>query len=106
MEENFCGFTCLAQNPLTLERFVSSSQIIDEADQGIHLWEVNPEAWSSADAAQQTAPNKRARTSVAQISPVASLRCPNGVQSMSWAAASVLVAGCTDHQIRVFDMEK
>ena len=52
MEENFCGFTCLAQNPLTLERFVSSSQIIDEADQGIHLWEVNPEAWSSADAAQ------------------------------------------------------
>lgn len=25
---------------------------------------------------------------------------------MSWASASVLVAGCTDHQLRVFDMEK
>lgn len=25
---------------------------------------------------------------------------------MSWASQSVLVAGCTDHQVRVFDMEK
>lgn len=46
MEENFCGYTCLAQNPLDLEKFVTSSQIIDDADQGINLWEVNPEAWA------------------------------------------------------------
>ena len=51
-------------------------------------------------------PMKRARTSVPQISPIASLRCPNGVQSMSWASQSVLIAGCTDHQVRVFDMER
>ena len=25
---------------------------------------------------------------------------------MSWASQSVLIAGCTDHQIRVFDMER
>lgn len=35
MEETMCGYTCLAQNPLQLERFVSSSQIIEDPDQGI-----------------------------------------------------------------------
>ena len=25
---------------------------------------------------------------------------------MSWASQAVLVAGCTDHQLRVFDMER
>uniref|UniRef100_A0A7S3HZI4 Uncharacterized protein n=1 Tax=Favella ehrenbergii TaxID=182087 RepID=A0A7S3HZI4_9SPIT len=107
MEETNCGYTCMAQNPLNLEQFVTSSQIIDEADQGIYLWEVNPDSWAAdADVAKQTAPMKRARTNVSRISPLASLRCPNGVQSLSWASQSVLVAGCTDHQIRVFDMER
>ena len=50
MEDSFCGYTCLAQNPLNLERFVSSSQIIgsENADQGINIWEVNPEAWAAS----------------------------------------------------------
>jgi len=46
MEDNYCGYTCMAQNPLDLEKFVTSSQIIDDADEGIKLWEVNPEAWA------------------------------------------------------------
>jgi len=47
MEDATCGYTCLAQNPLTPEKFVSSSQIIDDADLGINLWEVNPEVWAN-----------------------------------------------------------
>ena len=47
MDNVNCGYTCLAQNPLTLEHFVSSSQIIEDAEQGICLWEVNPEVWST-----------------------------------------------------------
>ena len=63
-EEVNCGYTCLAQNPITLEKFASSSQIIEDADRGICLWEVNPAAWAEQiDAnARQTAPMKRART--------------------------------------------
>ena len=66
-EEVNCGYTCLAQNPITLEKFASSSQIIEEADQGICLWEVNPTAWAEqADSnARTTASMKRARTSTA-----------------------------------------
>ena len=64
MTEAPCGYTCLAQNPFTPERFVSSSQIIEDPDQGIHLWEVNPEAWASQALtnAKTTAPMKRQRT--------------------------------------------
>ena len=47
MEETNCGYTCMAQNPLHLEQFVTSSQIIDDADAGIQLWEVNPESWEA-----------------------------------------------------------
>jgi len=98
MAENFCGYTCLAQNPLNLDTFVSSSSVIDDADAGICLWEVNPEAWATdAEMARQTAPLKRARTSTPQISPLATLRCPGGVQSMSWASQTILITGCTDH---------
>ena len=66
-EEVNCGYTCLAQNPIAREKFASSSQIIEEADQGICLWEVNPTAWAEqADTnARSTAPTKRARTSTA-----------------------------------------
>ena len=107
MEETFCGYTCMAQDPLNLERFVTSSQIIDDADHGINLWEINPEKWAvEADNAKKTAPMKRARVQASQISPTASLRCANGVQSMTWASQSVLAAGCTDHQLRIFDMER
>ena len=102
-----CGYTCLAQNPLQLERFVSSSSIIDDADTGISLWDIDPEKWATdASTAVKTAPMKRARTSVPQIEPTATLRCPNGVQSMAWASQAVLIAGCTDHQVRVFDMDR
>ena len=34
------------------------------------------------------------------------MRCQNGVQSMTWAAQSTLITGCTDHQLKVFDVEK
>ena len=81
MQENFCGYTCMAQDPLQRERFVTSSSIIEDADSGISLWEVNPEVWAQqqADTSIQTAPMKRARTGVPRINPVANLRCMNGV---------------------------
>lgn len=93
-----CGYTCLAQNPLAPEKFVSSSQIIDDADVGINLWEVNPEVWATqVDTNAKAMGNKRARTSIPQMQPIASMRCAGGVQSMSWASATSLIAGCTDH---------
>ena len=97
-EEVLCGYTCLAQNPLQPEHFASSSQIIEDAQEGIRLWEINPEKWATdSSIARATAPMKRARTSVAQIEPTSFLKCPGGVQSMSWASSTVLVAGCADH---------
>lgn len=46
-----CGYTCLAQNPLEKERFAASSQIIQDSEKGISLWQVDPEseAWKNAD---------------------------------------------------------
>ena len=49
---------------------------------------------------------KRSRTSIPQIEPIAALRCSNGVQSMVWASQSILIAGSTDHQIKIFDVER
>ena len=106
MEDAACGYTCMAQNPLTPEKFVSSSQIIEDADQGIQLWQIDPEAWATQQSSAASAPQKRQRTNVATMEPTASLRCANGVQSLSWASESVLIAGCTDHQLKVFDMER
>jgi WD40 repeat protein len=34
------------------------------------------------------------------------LKCQSGVACMSWASDETLVAGCTDHQLKVFDMNK
>ena len=42
-DECQCGYTCLAQNPLEKEKFVASSQIIEDPEKGISLWEINPE---------------------------------------------------------------
>jgi hypothetical protein len=35
---------------LELEKFCSSSNLIDDPDQGIALWEINPEKWSDGGA--------------------------------------------------------
>ena len=81
MEETDCGYSCLAQNPVEREKFCSSSQLIDDSDSGIMLWEVNPERWADggADFSKKVQTNKRQKTEVAQISPTATMRCQNGV---------------------------
>ena len=49
-ENSECGYTCLAQNPLDREFFASSSQVIDDMEQGIALWELNPDSWKDGKA--------------------------------------------------------
>ena len=108
MEDSESGYSCLAQNPMDREKFCSSSQVIDDADNGIMLWDVNPKSWEDGDAdfGKRGQANKRQRTDIASISPIAVMKCQNGVQSMAWAAQSTLIAGCVDHQLKVFDIEK
>ena len=108
MNGSECGYTCLAQNPMDNEKFASSSQVIDDSDTGINLWELNTESWKNgqADYSVITAQGKRARTDIARIAPTASLKCQNGIQSMHWATSSTLIAGTIDHQLKVFDLEK
>ena len=88
MEETECGYSCLAQNPIDREKFCSSSTLIDDSDNGIMLWDVNPQKWSQgeADFSKKVQSNKRQKTDIANISPIATMRCQNGVQSMAWAA--------------------
>lgn len=74
-----CGYTCLAQNPLYNDRFAAASQVIEDSEKGISLWEVNPEAWKNSDTSVATAPGKRARTDIARIGPLSHLKCQNGV---------------------------
>ena len=108
MEDTECGYSSLAQNPIEREKFCSSQQVIDDPDSGILLWDVNPQSWEegAADFSKGGQANKRQRTDIANISPVAQIKCTNGVQSMNWASQSTLIAGCTDHQLKVFDTEK
>jgi len=106
MEEAECGYSCLAQNPIEREKFCCSSQVIDDPDTGILLWDVNPATWEEGDDAKVGHANKRQKTGIQNISPIAQMRCTNGVQSMTWASQSTLIAGCTDHQLKVFDTEK
>ena len=75
-----CGYTCLAQNPLVGEKFAASSAVIEEADKGISLWDVNPDSWTadSVDfsvATSGAAGAKRQRTEIARIAPVGHIKC-------------------------------
>ena len=60
-DECQCGYTCLAQNPLSKEKFAASSQVIEDNEKGISLWEVNPESetWANADYSVSTVAGKR-----------------------------------------------
>ena len=49
-EESESGYTCLAQNPIELEKFCSSSSLIDDAETGIALWEISPQKWADGGA--------------------------------------------------------
>ena len=40
------------------------------------------------------------------MNPQGFLKCANGVQSLKWTSDDTMVAGCTDHQLKVFDMYK
>ena len=59
------------------EKFCSSSQVIEDADNGIMLWDVNPKSWEDgeADFAKRVQSNKRQRTDIANIAPVAVMKC-------------------------------
>ena len=50
MEETECGYSCLAQHPIEREKFCSSSALIEDADYGIMLWDVDPQKWVEGEA--------------------------------------------------------
>jgi len=61
------GYSLLAQNPAVLEQIASASQVVNDPEQGICLWEVNPEsdAWGEGGARQIEGSLKRQKTGVA-----------------------------------------
>ena len=52
------------------------------------------------------APNKRAKTGVANIEPKTFYPCTGGVASLLWNCGENFIVGGTDHQLKVFDVEK
>lgn len=99
-EDSACGYTCLAQNPLVREHFASSSQIIDDAEQGIAMWDLTKLDVSTGEkstSGSASEPQKRKRTDIVQFEPTGFLKCTTGVQSMVWASDATLIAGCCDH---------
>lgn len=43
------GFSCLAQNPKNPDIFCSSTQLIEDIDEGIQLWKIDPKQWSTGE---------------------------------------------------------
>ena len=50
--------------------------------------------------------NKRQKLAESNINVESYLKCQSGVQCMTWPDEDTLMAGCTDHQLKVFDMNK
>jgi hypothetical protein len=101
--------TCLAQHPTEPELFYSAGSRINTPEKGIALWEVNPSEWTdyaSGSKGEMGAPSKRSKTQTATIQPKSYLQCSGGVSSMIWASPSTLVVGGSDHQLKIFDLER
>jgi len=43
------GYSCLTQNPARMDMLCTSTQMIDDADQGIHCWKVSPDEWTEGE---------------------------------------------------------
>jgi hypothetical protein len=99
--EDSQGVSCLVQNPMTLEMIASGS------DQGgdLHLWKFDSESWQ-ADDLQVEGSLKRQRTGVKTVQPFASLKNTNGIATLKWTTNDSIVCGGTDHQLKVFDVQK
>ena len=52
------------------------------------------------------AASKRQKTQTANIQPKSYLTCTSGVASMLWASPSSLIVGGTDHQLKIYDIER
>lgn len=80
-EDSPCGYTCMAQNPLVREHFASSSQIIEDAEQGIAVWDLTKLDHQSGEKTTGSIaePQKRRRTDIASLEPVGYLKCTTGV---------------------------
>ena len=89
------GFSSLAYNPKDLDVFCSSTQLIEDSDQGIQVWKVNPKEWSTGQKVDGSF--KRAKMSEQTMITETYLKCQSGVACMSWPSDETLVAGCTDH---------
>ena len=51
-------------------------------------------------------PTKRAKSDVARIAPKSFYPCSGGVASLLWSHGEHFVVGGTDHQLKIFDVEK
>lgn len=43
------GFSCLAANPSKPELFVSSTSVIEDIDEGIQIWKIDPNQWQTGE---------------------------------------------------------
>ena len=55
---------------------------------------------------QMGGPTKRAKTEVASVRPKSFIPCTGGVASLSWSCPESFVVGGTDHQLKMYDVEK
>lgn len=79
--------------------------MIEDIDQGIQVWKVDPKEWSTGERKVEGS-FKRQKLAESTMVTETYMKCQSGVACMTWPNEDILVAGCTDHQLKVFDMNK
>lgn len=67
------------------------------------MWKVDPQTWQTGEKKIQ---GKRKKLTESLMKTDTYVKCQSGVSCLSWSSPESLFAGCTDHQLKVFDMNK
>lgn len=69
------------------------------------MWKVDPKEWATGERKVEGS-FKRQKLAESTMTTETFLKCQSGVACMTWPSDENLVVGCTDHQLKVFDMNK
>ncbi|CDW73040.1 ribosome biogenesis protein wdr12 [Stylonychia lemnae] len=102
------GFKCLGSNPMNNEFICSAYQTNDSApEKAILIWRLNKQHLEDSSQKQlKMGEMKRLKTNITYISAHQNITCGGGIQSMKWATPSRIYVGCSDHSVKIVNVEQ
>lgn len=99
------GFKCLSSNPVNNELICSGYTGIDNIDQAVLIWKLDEKNLGNAGQGDFKRGLKRQKVESSPIEHYSQVHCGGGITSLKWMNNDTILAGSSDHSIKVINAE-